>query len=144
MNDPNLYLLEAAVRLLEPVLDELVFAGGYATGLLISDPAASGIRATRDVDTITEVASYAAYAALSERLRARGLTEAHSEDAHPKWGICWAHVSSSTRFRDSCCRIPRVRDASRFFESDSVRWLSRMLRRLLLRRRSLRATRQTL
>ncbi len=81
MNDPNLYLLEAAVRLLEPVLDELVFAGGCATGLLISDPAASGIRATRDVDTITEVASYAAYAALSERLRALGLTEDHSEDA---------------------------------------------------------------
>lgn len=81
MNDPNLTLLEAAVKLLEPLLDELVFVGGCATGLLISDTAASGIRATKDVDTITEVASYAEYAILSERLRALGLTEDHSEDA---------------------------------------------------------------
>jgi hypothetical protein len=81
MNDPNLNLLEAAVRLLEPLLDRLVFVGGCATGLLISDAAASGIRATKDVDTITEVASYAEYAILAERLRALGLTEDHSEDA---------------------------------------------------------------
>ena len=62
MNDPNLPLLEAAVRLLQPLLDELVFVGGCATGLLITDPAAGGIRPTKDVDTITEVASYAEYA----------------------------------------------------------------------------------
>ncbi len=30
MNDPNLNLLEAAVRLMEPLLAELVFAGGCA------------------------------------------------------------------------------------------------------------------
>ena len=59
MNDPNLPLLEAAVRLLQPLLDELVFVGGCATGLLITDPAAGGIRPTKDVDTIAEVASYA-------------------------------------------------------------------------------------
>ena len=81
MKDPNRNLLEAAVRLLEPLLDELVFAGGCTTGLLITDAAASGIRVTNDVDTITEVASYAAYANLSERLHALGLTEDHSEDA---------------------------------------------------------------
>jgi len=28
MNDPNLKLLEAAVRVLEPLLNELVFIGG--------------------------------------------------------------------------------------------------------------------
>src|SRR5258706_12550824 len=52
-----------------------------ATGLLISDAEGSGVRATKDVDSISEVASYAAYATLSERLRALGLTEDHSEDA---------------------------------------------------------------
>lgn len=81
MKDPNLTLLEGAVRLLQPLLDELVFAGGCATGLLITDPAAGGIRPTKDVDTITEVASYAEYATLSERLRALGLNEDHIEDA---------------------------------------------------------------
>jgi hypothetical protein len=81
MNDPNLNLLEAAVKLLEPLLDELVFVGGCTTGLLISDAAAGGIRVTKDVDTITEISSYAEYATLSERLRALGLVEDHSEDA---------------------------------------------------------------
>lgn len=81
MTDPNLTLLEAAVRLLQPLLDELVLAGGCATGLLITDPAAAGIRPTKDVDVITEVASYAEYATLSERLRALGLTEDHTEGA---------------------------------------------------------------
>ena len=57
MNDPNLHLLEAAARLLQPLLDELVFVGGCATGLLITDPGAVGIRPTKDVDVITEVGS---------------------------------------------------------------------------------------
>jgi hypothetical protein len=81
MNDPNLPVLEAAVRLLWPLLDELVFVGGCATGLLITDPAAEGIRPTKDVDTITEVASYAEYATLSEKLRALNLKEDTREGA---------------------------------------------------------------
>lgn len=81
MNDPNLHLLEAAVRLLQPILDDLVFVGGCATGLLITDPAAVGIRPTKDVDAITEVGSYAEYGKLADRLRELGLTEDHREDA---------------------------------------------------------------
>jgi hypothetical protein len=81
MNDPNLPLLEAAVRLLHPLLDELVFVGGCVTGLLITDLAAGGIRPTKDVDTIAEVASYAEYATLSERLRALNLKEDSREGA---------------------------------------------------------------
>jgi hypothetical protein len=56
MNDPNLPRLEAALKLMQPLLDELVFVGGCATGLLITDPSAGGIRPTKDVDTITQVA----------------------------------------------------------------------------------------
>ena len=37
MTDPNLTLLESALRLLQPLLDELVFVGGCATGLFITD-----------------------------------------------------------------------------------------------------------
>ncbi len=81
MHDPNRAQLEAAVRVLQPLLDELVFAGGCATGLLITDPAAGSIRPTMDVDVITEVASYAEYASLSERLRDLGLSEDSSEGA---------------------------------------------------------------
>ena len=49
MADPNRALFESVVRLLAPVLDELVFVGGCTTGLFITDPAASDIRPTRDV-----------------------------------------------------------------------------------------------
>jgi hypothetical protein len=35
MPDTNRHLLIAAARLLTPLLDELVFVGGCATGLLI-------------------------------------------------------------------------------------------------------------
>lgn len=73
--DPNLPLLEHAARLLHPLLDELVFVGGCATGLLITDPAAAGVRPTMDVDVITQASSYAEHASLCERLRELGFSE---------------------------------------------------------------------
>lgn len=81
MHDPNRLIVEAAAQLLHPMLADIVFVGGCATGLLITDPAAGDVRPTTDVDVITEVSSYAEYAALSERLRAIGLTEDNREDA---------------------------------------------------------------
>ena len=81
MTNPNLALLEEAVELLEPLLNEFVFAGGCTTGLLITDLAATRIRPTLDVDAITEVTSYAQYATLSESLRELGLHEDASEGA---------------------------------------------------------------
>jgi hypothetical protein len=81
MADPNLRLLTEAAKLLIPVLDELVFVGGCATGLLISDEGAGDVRPTSDVDAITEITSYADYTSFSERLRKLGFTEDTSEDA---------------------------------------------------------------
>jgi len=82
--DPNRLLFESVVHLLAPVLDELVFVGGCTTGLFLTDPAAGGIRPTKDVDAIVDVTSYAKYAALSERLRALGL----AEDSMPGAPLC--------------------------------------------------------
>jgi hypothetical protein len=81
MDDPNLEMLAAAARVLRPLLGELVFLGGCTTGLMISDPAAAGVRPTRDVDAITEIASYVEYGVLSERLRGLGLREDASQGA---------------------------------------------------------------
>jgi hypothetical protein len=50
----------------------LVFLGGCATGLLISDAGAPPMRMTRDVDVIAEVASLSDYHGLSARLAAKG------------------------------------------------------------------------
>ncbi|WP_197722158.1 hypothetical protein [Sulfuriflexus mobilis] len=70
-----------AVDQLGELADEMVFLGGCATGLLITDPAAPPIRVTRDVDAIVQVVSRADYYQLSEKLRARGFTEDISDDA---------------------------------------------------------------
>src|SRR6267142_1807351 len=52
MANPNLELLTDAAKLLEPLLGELVFVGGCATALLITDKAAADVRPTLDVDVI--------------------------------------------------------------------------------------------
>lgn len=79
--NPNLDLLLLAVDRLADLADELVFLGGCATGLLITDPAAPPLRVTRDVDAIVHVASRADYYQLCRKLRARGFREDMSDEA---------------------------------------------------------------
>lgn len=79
--NPNLEILERAVELLAELADEMVFVGGCATGMLITDPAAPAIRPTKDVDTIVQVASMADYWGLADRLREKGFSEDVSEGA---------------------------------------------------------------
>lgn len=79
--NPNIEILVRAVGRLGTLADEMVFLGGCATGLLISDPAAPPIRETRDVDAIVQVGSLADYHQLSGRLRRHGFREDTGEDA---------------------------------------------------------------
>jgi len=81
MHNANREQLIAAARLLRPLLDELVFVGGCATGLLIDEEAAPSVRPTYDVDAIAEITSYAAYASFSARLRQPGFVEDTREGA---------------------------------------------------------------
>jgi hypothetical protein len=88
MANRNLEMLAAIARRLSPLLDELVFVGGCATGLLVTDPAAAEVRPTYDVDAIAEITSYAEYMEFAERLRKLGFREDDSEGAP----ICrWVH-----------------------------------------------------
>jgi len=81
VTNPNLEILEIAVERLGELVDKLVFLGGCATGLLLTDVAAPPIRVTLDVDVITEVATRAEYYRLAERLRERGFHEDISDNA---------------------------------------------------------------
>lgn len=74
-DDPNIAMLEAVVECLGPLVEDMVFVGGAITGLLITDEAAPGVRATDDVDALVEVTSRVAYHRVAERLRARGFAE---------------------------------------------------------------------
>lgn len=72
---PNRRILEDTVQRLGPLADDMVFLGGCAASLLITDPAANSVRVTYDVDVLTEVASYLQYHALGDKLRSQGFRE---------------------------------------------------------------------
>ena len=73
--DRNLEILSRAVAQLGPLVERMVFLGGCATALLLTDPAAPEVRVTQDVDAITEVRSLADYYRLADDLRAVGFVE---------------------------------------------------------------------
>ena len=79
--NPNYDLLLLAVDQLGELADEMVFLGGCATGLLITDSGAPAIRPTKDVDAIVQVTTKAGYYQLSDKLRARGFSEDSSDGA---------------------------------------------------------------
>jgi len=79
--NPNIDILERTVDKLGELTERLVFLGGCATGLLLSDLAAPPIRLTDDVDVITEAGTWAEYNRLSESLRAKGFHEDSGEGA---------------------------------------------------------------
>ena len=70
--DINIGMIAAVARHLGELRDKVVFVGGCATGLFITDPAVPEVRATQDVDVIVEVASRLDYCRLEEELRQRG------------------------------------------------------------------------
>jgi predicted nucleotidyltransferase len=81
MRNPNLNILRLTIAELGDMVDEFVFVGGCATGLLITDQAAPPIRETIDVDVIVELGSVGDYYRLSARLRKLGFREDTSEGA---------------------------------------------------------------
>ena len=86
MADPNLDLLLAMARALGPLRDRLVFVGGCATGLLVTNPAAADVRATEDVDAIIEVSTLAHYHAVGALLAQRGFKQTMENNTPPfRW-----------------------------------------------------------
>ncbi len=79
--DANLAKLVHVARRLGPLLDKVVFAGGCATGLLVTDEAVPDVRATVDVDMIVEVISQADYHKLERKLRELGFSQSIEDDA---------------------------------------------------------------
>ncbi|MFA5182974.1 MAG: hypothetical protein WC405_16775 [Syntrophales bacterium] len=79
--DINIRMIIAVAKRLGDLRDKVVFVGGCATGLFITDPAMPEVRATQDVDVIVEVASRMAYYRLEDELRLRGFKLDMSENA---------------------------------------------------------------
>jgi predicted nucleotidyltransferase len=70
--DPNLAKIELIAAALGPLSDRLVFVGGCAVGLLVTDPAAPPVRATFDVDLVAHVTALTAYHGLEKALAQLG------------------------------------------------------------------------
>ncbi len=79
--DPNLAKVELVARALGPLCDQLVFVGGCAAGLLMTDPAAAPPRVTYDVDLLVEVAALRGYHEMEAKFSALGFARDMTKDA---------------------------------------------------------------
>lgn len=87
-NNPNLAILELVATALGPVCDSVIFVGGCATGLLLTQERPDRIRITEDVDIVAQALTIHDYHAIEARVRAQGF----SNDMRPKAPICrWVY-----------------------------------------------------
>lgn len=73
--DPNVQILQAVSRALGELRRDLVFVGGCAAGLLITDESRPIVRATHDVDLIAKVTTKVEYYKLGAQLKSLGFKE---------------------------------------------------------------------
>lgn len=86
-NNPNLDNLIKVAKKLGELREQIVFIGGCAVGLLITDTAAPGIRPTQDVDFIVEIATRKEYYEFSEQLKQKGFVEDCSTKILCRWRL---------------------------------------------------------
>lgn len=92
-NDPNLPDLRRIAEALGELREQVVFVGGSVAGLLVTDPLADNVRATRDVDAVVN-ASRATFHRIEEAVAQRGFARDTSSDV-----ICrWVHKASGVLF----------------------------------------------
>lgn len=85
--DPNIEMLELIVNALGKVTEQLVFVGGCATGLLITDSARPPVRATQDVDVIATVVTKKEYRDLNKDLKNAGFLQSMADDHMCRWNL---------------------------------------------------------
>ncbi len=79
--DPNLAKIELIASALGPLRDRLVFVGGCAVGLLITDTAAAPVRVTFDVDLVAHVTALPAYHGIEKEFARLGFSRDTGSDA---------------------------------------------------------------
>ena len=74
MSNPNLDILELVAQALGPVCKDVVFVGGCATGLLLTQARPDRIRITEDVDIIAQALTLHDYHAIESKVRKQGFS----------------------------------------------------------------------
>jgi hypothetical protein len=75
-DDPNREYLLVVADAIGDLCNQVVFVGGSVAGLLLTDPIADGIRATKDVDAVVEATTLSQYHQMEKRLSASGFKSA--------------------------------------------------------------------
>lgn len=92
-DDPNLPHLRRIAEALGELREQVVFVGGAVAGLLVTDPLAESVRATRDVDAVVN-ADWLAFHRIEEQVAQRGFVRDASSEV-----ICrWVHKPSGLLF----------------------------------------------
>lgn len=81
MPDTNLEMLQTVAKALGDLKNEMVFVGDAVVELYASNPAATDIRPTLDVDCVIELSSRTAHAKFENYLRAKGFANDNSKGA---------------------------------------------------------------
>ena len=92
-NDPNLPHLRQVAEALGDLREQVVFIGGAVAGLLVTDPLADSVRATRDVDAVVS-----ANRALLHRIEALVATRGFARDVSSDVICRWVHKASGVLF----------------------------------------------
>ncbi len=88
MPSTNIIMLQTVANGLSELKEEVVFVGGAVAELYASDPAASDIRPTQDVDCVIELSSRIEHNRLEENLRSKEF----ANDTSPGAPICrWVY-----------------------------------------------------
>ncbi len=80
-HDPNVAKVELIAQALGELREQVVFVGGCAVGLLLTDPAAAPPRVTYDVDLVAKVAARHAYHRLEAEFSRLGFERDMAADA---------------------------------------------------------------
>lgn len=80
-HDPNVAKVELVAQALGELREQVVFVGGCAVGLLLTDPAAAPPRVTYDVDLVAKVAALPGYHRLEREFSRRGFVRDMAADA---------------------------------------------------------------
>lgn len=92
-NDPNLPHLRQVAEALGDLREQVVFIGGAVAGLLVTDPLADSVRATRDVDAVVS-----ANRVLFHRIEASVATRGFARDVSSDVICRWVHKASGVLF----------------------------------------------
>lgn len=83
-NDPNLPHLRQVAEALGELREQVVFVGGAVAGLLVTDPLADSVRATRDVDAVVN-ANRVMFGRIEASVAKRGFERDASSDVIWRW-----------------------------------------------------------